>query len=285
MMSNDIISQLQQYRIILTATQGRTGTKLLAELLNLVPGVHAEHESAPPIDNIYWRLTDRPFLAREWLQRSKLPAVLKTIQESGATTYVETSHMLCKGFFRPLRALGIDFDLIILDRELREIALSLHSLADIPHRTRSGRRWLLDPEDHTNYLKLSKTLNHYSDYQLVFWYVLEMECRKEYYYQTAADCSKAVVPMRVARVHIKDLIHKSKFRSFLDFMGLPDPLTQKWHDYKLLTLSKCNEKSKTKAFVKYKHMVPSLVQDIEKQELTVYQDTNYEEVMRKIRQE
>ena len=116
-MSNDTISQLQNYRIILTATQGRTGTQLLAELLNLIPGVHAEHEPAPPIDNVYWRLADRPALAREWLQRSKLPAVLRTIQESGAETYVETSHMLCKGFFRPLRGLGIDFDLIIHEQK------------------------------------------------------------------------------------------------------------------------------------------------------------------------
>jgi len=278
--SNTVIQQLQSYRIILTATAGRTGTLLLSKLMSLVPGVLPEHEPLPRIDNIWWKSKSRPDKLKRWLECYKLPAILQSLQTFNAEIYVETSHMLCKGFFAPLLQLGIEFDLVLLSRDLRATALSLHSLADIPMRTKSGRRWLLDPQDRFIISRLPQPYEQWSDYQLAYWYVLEMELRKEWYYD-----SWDIMNTKIVRVDLSDLIQKSKFKAFLRSLDLPEPPTQAWHEYKLLTMTKHNEKSTTKSFVRNRNMEPWIVQDIENQELMVREAIKYEDLLQSIRQD
>lgn len=276
--SNTVIQQLQSYRIILTATAGRTGTLLLSKLMNLVPGVYAEHEPLPRIDNIWWRAKDNISYLSRWLQCYKLPVVLKSLQQSGASVYVETSHMLCKGFLEPLLDLGIKPDLIVLSRDHRATALSLHSLADIPMRSKNGRRWLLDPQGDGNISHLPEPYGQYSDYQLAYWYVLEMSLRSKRYL-------KSWLWSRITHIDLKHLVEKSGFRSLLQSLDLPEPPTQAWHEYKLLTMTKHNEKSTTKSFVRNRNMEPWIVQDIENQELMVREAIKYEDLLQSIRQD
>lgn len=275
---NDIISQLQQRRLILTASSGRCGTLLLSELLSLVPGVNAQHEPQPYVDNIYWRLKDKPELAKQWLIKYKLPAILNDIKTTNADIYIETSHMLCKKFFESILDLGIAFDLIILSRDLRATAMSFYALHDIPMRSKSGRRWLFNPDDAGNISNLPRPYSQYSDYQLVYWSVLEVELRKALYYKTWVDENQLVV-----KVDLKDLVIKSGFKTLLEELSLPEPTKQSWHDYKLLSMTKHNEKLSRKSFMRNRGFVKSYVEGAEKQEVTVREKIKYDEILDSIR--
>lgn len=278
-MSNDTITRLRQHRIILTATQGRTGTQLLTNLLNLVPGVHAEHEPAPPIDNVWWRLRDNPRLAKTWLSRYKLPAILKTIQNSpDSSVYAETSHMLCKGFFEPLLDLGIVFDLVVLSRDPRQIATSMYYLNDIPERTKTGRRWYPMSDDQGVLAPLPISHDGLSDYQMCYWYVLEMELLKLLYYKNWTE-----VGQRVVRVDLNDLLSKTRFKTFLRALDLPDPPLQSWHDYKIMTMTRYNSKPGRKSFMRSKGLAQFVLYDVEKQEESVSKLMKYEEIQDMIR--
>ena len=244
-MSNDIITQLQQHRIILTASSGRCGTQLLTELLSLVPGVRSLHEPPPYVDNIVWRLRSNPGLAKQWLVKHKLPTMLNSIKAADVNVYIETSHMLCKKFFEPLLELGIAFDLIILSRDLRATAMSFYAIDDVPIRSKSGRRWLPNPDDVDNLSNLPKPFSQYSDYQLIYWSILEMELRKALYYKTWVDAGQMVV-----KVDLKELIVKSGFKALLKSLELPELPPQKWHDYKLMSITKYNAKLSRKSFMK-----------------------------------
>ena len=71
--------------------------------------------------------------------------------------------------------LGLLPSLILLRREPRLIALSNLERYAIPARTRLGLEWLLQPND-PDVLQLP-AWRRMSDYQLCFWYALEMERR------------------------------------------------------------------------------------------------------------
>lgn len=156
-------------------TPGRSGTKLLTALLSRVLAVHAEHEPAPRAN-----LALRPMLADRdtglrWLAEAKLPAIADT----GADPYVETSHLYCKGFIELFFELGLRPRFIILRRDASAVARSLFQLNAIPFRTKDGRLVLLDPSD-------AETLpfpgwQGAGDYELCYWYALEIERRQAAY--------------------------------------------------------------------------------------------------------
>lgn len=277
-MIHDTITQLQQKRIILTASSGRCGTLLLSKLLSLIPSICSQHEPKPYIDNLFWRLRENPKLATRWLMKRKLPAMLADINSTNTSVYVETSHTLCKGFFEPLLDLGIVFDLIILSRDLRAVAMSFYNLDDVPIRSKSGRRWLLHPDNKTNVSSLPKPYSQYSNYQLCYWYVLEIELRKAMYYKTWGSIGQIAV-----KVDIKDLIQKRGFKSLLKSLSLPEPPQQAWHEYKLLSMTKHNIKSSRKAFMRSKGITDVYVQHAEKQEDRVREMIKYEDILDNIR--
>lgn len=276
--TNNIITQLQQTRLILTATPGRSGTQLLSNLLNLLPGVTAEHEPAPYIDNVYWRLRSEPLLARKWLIHNKIPTMLNKIKSTNASVYIETSHMLCKGFFEPLLDLGLAFDLIILTRDPRAIAMSMYYLNDIPMRSKTGRRWYVNPDDSGVMSNLPKPYGQYTDYQLCYWYVLEMTLLQKHYYNTWSESGQTV-----ARVDLEDLLSKSRFREFLSAMRLPEPPLAAWHDYKLTTLTKYNTKSSRKAFMRSKGFTRFVPDRVPEQEELIRAKINYEDILESVR--
>ena len=162
-------------RLFLTVTAGRSGTRLLARLLTEVLQVDAEHEPAPRANLALRPALEDGAFALGWLAAAKLPAIAA---RSGAT-YIETSHLYCKGLIEPLWALGVRPGFIIVRRDARAIASSLFRMGTVPARTREGRLVLLDPSD-----RGTLPFPHWQragDYELCFWYALEIERRQAAY--------------------------------------------------------------------------------------------------------
>lgn len=158
-------------RLIFCLSPGRCGTKYLAALLGTIPGVCAVHEGQP--DFVDWARAARrdPQEAWRFWHCEKLPA----IQALGCDVYVETSHLFGKGFVKPLLDLGAVPDVVVLYRYYRDVALSFWRRGSIPAKTLRGQRYLLHPEQ-AEYRPLPHWWR-FSDYQLCYWYTLEMRER------------------------------------------------------------------------------------------------------------
>ena len=93
--------------------------------------------------------------------------------------YAETSHLLCKGFIEPMLELGLRPHFVILERDSRSVAKSFHQLDSIPERTHLGRIYMLSPTDPC--LLETPCWEDFTDYQLCYWYALEMHRRARWY--------------------------------------------------------------------------------------------------------
>lgn len=263
-------------RWVFTASSGRCGTMLLAKLLETVPGVVTQHELKPRIENVWWKLREDPKIATNWLKKHKIPHINHLIQDSNASVYVETSHLMCKGFFEALWQIGIQFEIILLSRNLRKVAMSLYDLHDIPERTVIGRRWYLQPGDSRCISDLPKDHSRLTDYQMCYWYVLEMELRKAQYHTIYVSDKRPVY-----RVSLEDLTKKEGFGQLLVDMNLPWLTKTQWHLYKILVHERFNNKTSKKGFMKRKGLVDSIIPKIDEQEEEVKTLIKYEELMRK----
>jgi len=185
--STELRSQLEKKRLIFTVTTGRSGTAYLTRLLGCVSGIVSYHEPQPEFSGVMRSVQESPSEAyRFWISR-KLPQIAR---EHGSV-YAETSHSFCKGFAEPLLELGIIPDLIILRRPHRQVARSMYELDTIPGRTEFGLRYYLDPSDH-GVLSLPQW-QQFHDYQLCYWYCLEIERRSEIYKTIFAERGARVV--------------------------------------------------------------------------------------------
>lgn len=169
-------------RLILTVTTGRSGTEYLARILSLFARVDARHEPKPRFSTSFRAVCAEASIAREFWTREKLPAIARTRRP----VYAETSHLACKGFLESLAGLGVHFELVHLRREPRLVAKSLWSLGSIPGRSLLGVRYYLGPRDRV-FLPLAPELaERASDYQLCYWYCLEIDARAAHYRQAFA---------------------------------------------------------------------------------------------------
>ena len=168
-------------KLIFTVTPGRSGTSYLAQLLASVPDVGAYHEPSPNFAQVLRLSQSMPNVAYNYLTQYKIPA----IQADPHGVYAETSHMTCKGFLEPLIRMGLRPGLVILRRHPREVAWSFQERGCVPTRSTYGIRDLLDPRD----LGVTPFLNWEmaSNYQLCYWYAIEMERRQLFYTQMAKD--------------------------------------------------------------------------------------------------
>lgn len=209
-------------RLIFTVTTGRSGTAYLWRILELVPGIASQHEVRPLFADVMREVQTNPAAAREfWIER-KLPAIL----ECGRPVYVETGHLFCKGFFEPLLELGHTPDLILLSRPNRQVATSLLQLGTIPGRTKGGLHWYLSPDD-PGVLTLPDWRS-LSDYQLCYWYCLEIERRARVYGETVRSRGGRVVATTLAEINTV-----AGFRRLLRELDLPRPSLYNWAKYTL----------------------------------------------------
>lgn len=190
----ETVDGIRQKRLIFTVTTGRSGTAYLASLFGFARGVYTVHEPAPEFADVLRPVQNNPDLAHRFLLEEKLPAILRI----SAPVYIETSHLACKGFLEPLLELGIVPDLIIHRRPARDVARSMLKMGTIPGRTDKGLRFYLSPDD-PRVLALSDWQNLH-DYQLCYWYCLELE-RRALHYQQVFEQAGA----RIAETTLSDL--------------------------------------------------------------------------------
>ena len=122
---------------------------------------------------------------------AKVPASLWAARNN---TYVETSHLVSKGFFEASLALGLRPQLLSVSREPSQVAASLLKINAVPTRSRADQ-YLVRPQD-SPYLRLGTTKD-LSDYQLCLWYALEIELRTKLYERVAEDLGLTWVSMTV----------------------------------------------------------------------------------------
>jgi predicted O-methyltransferase YrrM len=202
---------LDGIRLILAVTPGRSGTDYLSELLKAVPGIYSAHEPEPKFSDVMRAAQYDAAVAQRFLLSQKLPAIRRCAQ----STYIETSHLACKGFIEPLVDNGCPPDLIILKRDPFLVATSLYLLATIPGRTPLGNQFLLRPDD-PSVVPLDGWLD-LSDWALCFWYCREIERRMEVYTKIMQDRGRQVMATSIVRLQTDDGI-----RELLEFVGAGD---------------------------------------------------------------
>lgn len=174
-MQRTILETIKNKRLIFTITTGRSGTAYLASIFGYAKGVDAFHEPSPEFVDVLREVQGDPIQAKLFMLEHKLPAIART----SSRVYVETSHLACKGFFEPLLDIGIVPDLIIHRRAKRDVALSMFRMGTIPGRSDKGLKFYLSPED-PGVLPLGDWQG-LTDYQICFWYCLEIERRAQHY--------------------------------------------------------------------------------------------------------
>lgn len=206
----DIIDRITTDKTLIFAiTPGRSGTQYLAKLLACVEGVSAHHEPAPNYVDVLRRVQQDPEVAFAFLRQQKLPAIA-TVPEP---VYAETSHLFCKGFLEPLLLMGLRPHLIFLHRAPADVAWSLVERNTVPARTLAGCLYLLDPRD-PNVLPLSGW-ERMTDYQLCFWYAIEIERRQLRYVAYAKTLG-----LTTFEVLQRDLGNAAKYAEMLEALGL-----------------------------------------------------------------
>ncbi|MYZ50218.1 hypothetical protein [Propylenella binzhouense] len=188
-------------RLIFCITAGRSGTETLCRRLGEVPSVGAFHEPHPDFVLAMRAAQSRPQRAADFLLKLKIPAIASCPRP----VYAETSHLFGKGFLEPALALGLRPDLIMLRRDVRQIALSYLRLGTVPARTPMGRRYLLAPDDRV-FLRLEHW-RELSDYQLLYWYALETGARQEAYAQLATGLGCRAVFLDVGSLGERGAAH------------------------------------------------------------------------------
>lgn len=209
----DIVDQLSGARLCFTVTSGRSGTKLLANLLREAAGICAEHEPAPRFNYVFRSIVDFPEAARWWLLTEKLPAIAKLM--GAAPAYAELSHLTCKGFIEPILDLGVRPAFLMISRDPREVATSLFRIGAIPERTASGRLVLIGPTE-SLFLPLPGW-RQMSDYQLCYWYAREIEWRQAHYRKLFRSAGIEWLDLR-----FDDIRSWDTFERVVSFVGGPE---------------------------------------------------------------
>lgn len=220
--------------IVMCLTTGRSGTNLLEKLLALAEDTCSVHEPVPEFHKVLPDVRKDPQVAIDFVRDQKLPAILATPEHN----YVETSHLFGKGFYEAFLELGIPFRLIILNRDPREVAQSFWRIKSVPRRKRYGREFMFDPAQ-SGVIKM-KNWRFKSNYQLCYWYALEVERRKSLY---KADCEARGIP--VFEIDITELKDWDKFQALCQSCGLvlPEDTKEKFVE---VTKKKVNLKTKHK---------------------------------------
>lgn len=170
-----ILEQVRQKRLIFTVTTGRSGTAYLTAVFGYMKNVDAFHEPKPEYVEVLREVQSSKEIADRFVTERKLPAIAST----SSPVYVETSHLVCKGFLESFLDVGLVPDLVVHRRPMRDISLSLLKMGTIPGRTEKALRFYLQPSD-PNVLPLPGW-EKLSDYQLCYWYCLEIERRAQEY--------------------------------------------------------------------------------------------------------
>ncbi|HEX5171546.1 MAG TPA: hypothetical protein VFW11_20350 [Cyclobacteriaceae bacterium] len=180
---DDLLRKIEKKKLLFSVTTGRSGTNYLSFLLSLLKDTRSEHEGKPGFHEYYRDILQGKYTFNEFWLKKKLPYIANEIEEG---YYADVSHVACKGFLEPLLELGIKPSFVLIKRNNRDVAKSLLQLNTIPLRTNLGLTYLNSPSD-PGVLKLVCNYEELTDYQLCFWYTLEMDRRLSFYKQYFID--------------------------------------------------------------------------------------------------
>jgi len=173
--------------------------------------VTSVHEDEPEFDAAVRPMMRNISFGPTFLYHHKFPKIVSY----NTKHYLETSHAVCKGFVEAFWAWEVMPKYVILKRNPREVAKSLFKMNSVPGRTFDALRHLVHPAD-PFVLPLFgwETLN---DYQLCFWFAIEMERRQFYYHEMFNSIgTKSYV------INMYDLLDWDKFNYLLKFLGFPE---------------------------------------------------------------
>ncbi len=218
--------------IIFCLSPGRAGTNLLTNLLSLARDTCALHEPSPTFRKYVETVRECAEETEKFVANVKIPDILVRTNSN----YVETSHLFGKGPFEAFIKLGLPFRMMILNRNPRDVARSHWRINDIPYRTKKKQMYLLSPDK--SGVVPPKGWRKMSDYQLCFWYCLEVERRKPIYSRICKENGRPVV-----ETSLRDCLSYSKFRLVTDALGLqlPEDAEAKHAE---MTAEKVNRKAK-----------------------------------------
>lgn len=243
---------LANKRLIFTVATGRCGTAYLAELFKFLPRIESQHEPAPEFADVMRSVQRSPAEAAQFLLTRKLPG----IAESPMPVYAETSHLVCKGFLEPMLDLGLRPDFVALSRPPREVASSLYALGTIPGRSDKGLRFYLSPDDPDVLpIRGSGELN---DYQVCYWYCLEIARRADAYEALCKDAG-----CRFVRITLSEMTRLSGFRFLIKQLELPSPTIRGWLQYLVYHRNRVNESRAEKKAVELPPDLYALERDVQ----------------------
>lgn len=231
----DLAPTLGDKRLIFTVATGRCGTAYLAELLKFIPRADVFHEPEPEFADVMRSAQEDPGVAASFIREKKLPAIAAL----PAPVYIETSHLFCKGFLEPLHAAGLYPDIISLSRAPRDVALSMLTMGTIPGRSDKGLRFYLSPAD-PGVLPVASP-DSLSDYQVCYWYCLEIARRTDEIEQFCAGRG-----LRFCRTTLPEITTRAGFLRLLAEMDLPRPTLFGWLQYARYGRNRVNESRETK---------------------------------------
>jgi len=254
-----IKSILNEKRLIFTVTSGRSGTAYLANVLSYVPNVSSYHEPRPSFSKVMRSVQQNKEIAYEFWIEKKLPSIAK----DPSSIYIETTHMFSKGFIEPLLDLDIIPDLILLTRPYRRVALSFCRFGSIPGRTAQGLKYLLSPTDPD--VLLLPNWQNLDDYQLCYWYCLEIARRSHKYGNLFTDLGS-----RVVKVSLDEISTVSGFEKLLLGLNLQKPDGPKWTEYLEMKGNRIN----TRAHLNRPARIPDDLDSAEKEVLGIIMKAN-----------
>lgn len=208
----DLLNDIKKKYLFFTVTTGRSGTRYLSYIFSLLKNFKSEHEAEPAFHTFYRAILNGKLSYREFWIDHKLPYI-KSLKEN---YYSDVSHVACKGFFESIIELGVKPSFIILKRNNREVAKSLLSLGTIPVRTNAGMTYLSSPLDKYT-LRVNGTYEDLTDYQLCYWYTLDIDKRTAHYqdYFEKHNC-------KYAFLSFDELIHGDPLKKLKESIDLPN---------------------------------------------------------------
>lgn len=222
-MPSELREKIHTKRLIFSVNPGRAGSQYMANMLARIPDLNNNHEPPPYFSSAMRYVQHYPEIALHFWIDWKLPRIAQ-IQEP---IYFEASHLFGKGFVEPLLDLGLIPDIVIMRRPQREVALSHMRIGSVPARTASGRNYLLQPDDPV--LCPVEGWQSFTDYQLCFWYTVEMEERSRVYSEMIRERGGLVVETTLSEFRTKD-----GFKRFIHAMKLPEPDVVDWLIYEVV---------------------------------------------------
>jgi hypothetical protein len=169
---------MSDQKVIFTITTGRSGTKYLANLFRVAKNAESFHE---PLNEIQYlrqiQKTGDTSIAKKFVLDEKIKFIGMTVKNNDKV-YIETSHLICKGYLEYLIEYYKNHKIIYLQRDIKNTAKSLYKHKSITQElinNSKARSYYRFPTDVICNFKLPLfVINSLSDFELCVWYIFEI---------------------------------------------------------------------------------------------------------------